>query len=131
MCKAQTTVRLSALLSRSRHEDTMFRSVICSFALTVAVAAASSAQDITTRGEKVFADHKCAQCHSLAGKGNTKGPLDKVGRLSTDDIRAWITDANAMTVKTGATRKPAMRMYTLPREDVDALIAYLSAPKTT
>jgi uncharacterized protein (TIGR01732 family) len=35
-------------------------------------------------------------CHSIAGAGNKKGPLDKVGtKLSADDIRAWITDAPA------------------------------------
>jgi hypothetical protein len=34
-----------------------------------------------------------------------------------------------MTAKTKATRKPAMKQFALPKEDVDALVAYLSAMK--
>jgi hypothetical protein len=69
-------------------------------------------------------------CHAIAGKGNAKGPLDAVGStLSADDIRAWIVDAKGMTAKTNAPRKPVMRTYTLPKDDVDALVAYLSTLK--
>lgn len=96
------------------------------FALGVLFAAAATAQDAVTRGEKVFADQKCTLCHSIAGKGNAKGALDEVGsKRSADEIRAWITDAKSMTAKTGATRKPSMKMFTLPKDDVDALVAYL------
>src|SRR4051794_9242802 len=83
------------------------------------------AQD-KAQGEKLFVDQKCTLCHSVAGKGNAKGPLDDVGgKLSAADIRAWITDANAMTAKTGATRKPAMKQYALGKDDVDSLVAYI------
>jgi hypothetical protein len=34
-----------------------------------------------------------------------------------------------MTPKTGATRKPAMKAYSLPKGDVDALVGYLSGLK--
>jgi mono/diheme cytochrome c family protein len=87
------------------------------------------AQDAVA-GAKVFTEQKCSLCHSVAGKGNAKGPLDEVGtKLSADDIRAWITDAKAMTAKTGAARKPEMKAYTLEKHDVDALVAYLSTLK--
>jgi mono/diheme cytochrome c family protein len=108
----------------------MDRSICVAGLLTVVIVAASAVQDAEAQGEKVFADQKCSLCHSIAGKGNVKGPLDEVGsKLSADDIRAWITDAKAMTAKTKATRKPEMKAYTLPKEDVDALVAYLSALK--
>jgi mono/diheme cytochrome c family protein len=98
--------------------------------LSIAFAAPVLAQDAKASGEKVFTEQKCSICHSLAGKGNTKGPLDDVGsRLSSDDIRAWITDAKAMTVKTKSPRKPEMKAYSLPKDEVDALVAYLSAMK--
>ena len=103
----------------------MLRTAICVVILTVAGAASAAAQ-----GEKLFVDQKCTLCHSIGGKGNVKGPLDEVGtKLSADDIRAWLTDAKAMTAKTKATRKPEMKAYTLPKEDVDALVVYLSAMK--
>jgi len=98
-------------------------------ALTLITAGTASAQDAAA-GAKVFADQKCALCHSVAGKGNAKGPLDDVGsKLSAADIRAWIDDAPGMTAKTGATRKPAMKAYSLPKGDVDALVAYLTTLK--
>jgi hypothetical protein len=34
-----------------------------------------------------------------------------------------------MTAKTNAPRKPQMKTYTLPKDDVDALVAYLSPMK--
>ena len=89
----------------------------------------AGAQDQVARGAKVYADQKCAVCHSIAGKGNAKGPLDSVGKLPPADIRAWIVDAAGQTAKTKAARKPAMKNYTLPNEDVDALVAYLSTLK--
>jgi mono/diheme cytochrome c family protein len=95
-------------------------------------AATSSAQDAQVeRGMKVYADQKCSVCHAIAGKGNAKGPLDDVGsRLSADEIRAWIVTPAEMTKKTKAERKPPMRAYpNLPKEDVDALVAYMLSLK--
>jgi mono/diheme cytochrome c family protein len=97
--------------------------------LLIGVASVASAQD-KAKGEAVFAAQKCSLCHSVAGKGNPKGALDDVGsKLKTEDIRAWIVDAKAMTAKTGATRKPDMKAYSLPKEDVDNLVAYLQTLK--
>jgi mono/diheme cytochrome c family protein len=91
----------------------------------------AAAQDAKiAQGEKVYADQKCALCHSIGDKGNKKGPLDGVAsRLKTDELRDWIVDAKGMTVKTKATRKPDMKAYALPKEDVDALVAYMSTLK--
>jgi mono/diheme cytochrome c family protein len=107
----------------------MVRSGAFLLILIVAIARSTLAQDVKA-GEKVFADQKCALCHAIGGKGNAKGPLDEVGsKLSADDIRAWINDSKSMTTKTGATRKPDMKAYTIPKNDVDALVAYLSTLK--
>ena len=108
----------------------MFRTMLCLAILCSASAASAAARDTKADGEKVFAAQKCSLCHSIAGKGNAKGPLDEVGsKLSDGDIRMWITDAKGMTEKTKATRKPAMKTYALSKEDVDALGAYLFAMK--
>ena len=108
----------------------MFRRTIALAALTLLVALPAAAQDLKAKGEKLFTDQKCSLCHSVAGKGNVKGPLDDVGsKDSAADIRAWISDANAMTAKTGATRKPAMKQFSLDKDDVDALVAYLTTMK--
>jgi mono/diheme cytochrome c family protein len=102
--------------------------IVTFFALQLARPAA--AQDLKAKGEKVYADQKCSLCHSITGKGNAKGALDGVGsQLSEADIRAWITDAAGMTTKSGATRKPAMKQYSLQKDEVDALVAYLTSLK--
>jgi mono/diheme cytochrome c family protein len=106
------------------------RSIVLAIMVTVGVVSLASAQDAKAKGEKVFVDQKCSLCHSIAGKGNAKGALDGVGsKLSVDEIRNWITDAKGMTVKMKTTRKPDMKAYTLPKDDVDALVAYLASLK--
>src|SRR5437773_8304863 len=107
------------------------RVFVLSVGLCIGLAAAAAAQDAkAAKGQQVFADQKCSLCHSIAGKGNAKGSLDGVGsKLSADEIRSWITDAKGMTAKTKATRKPEMKAYSLPKDDVDALVAYLSSLK--
>jgi len=106
------------------------RRLVAVLLLCVGVAATASAQDGRAKGEKVYADQKCSLCHSIAGKGNAKGSLDSVGaKLTADDIRAWITDAKGMTAKSKATRKPEMKQYTLSKDDVDALVAYMTSLK--
>jgi mono/diheme cytochrome c family protein len=82
------------------------------------------------KGEQVFTEQKCSLCHSIGGHGNAKGLLDAVAtKLSADELRAWITDAKEMTAKTNAPRKPAMKQFALPKDDVDALVAYLQTMK--
>ena len=105
--------------------------VIClTVLLGLSLAAGAAAQDAKAKGEKIYTDQKCSVCHSIGGHGNTKGPLDDVGsKLSADEIRQWITDAKSMTAKTKATRKPDMKAYSLSKEEVDALVAYLAALK--
>jgi mono/diheme cytochrome c family protein len=108
----------------------MFR-VIAGVVVGVALAATAGAQDAkVAQGEKLFVDQKCTLCHSVGDKGNKKGPLDGVAsKLKADEIREWIVDAKGMTAKTKPTRKPDMKAYTLPKDDVDALVAYLSTLK--
>ena len=73
---------------------------VAALALTAMSAGLASAQDGKDKGEKVFTDQKCSMCHSIAGKGNAKGPLDDVGKkLSADEIREWIVDPAAQPQK--------------------------------
>ena len=100
--------------------------IVCAGAAT-----AAAAQDAkVARGEQLYAEQKCGLCHSIGDKGNKKGPLDGVGtKLSADELRQWIVDAKGMTAKTSATRKPDMKNYALPKDDVDALVAYMASLK--
>lgn len=107
----------------------MVRSTVIGVLLVLGCAVAASAQD-AAKGQAVYDAQKCSMCHAVAGKGNAKGALDSVGaKLKAEDIRAWIVDAPGMTAKTKAVRKPAMKSYTLPKEDLDALVVYLATLK--
>lgn len=100
--------------------------------LGLGFAATASAQDKVARGVEVYAAQKCQMCHAIAGKGNAKGPLDKVGakNIPDADMRAWFTDPKAMTAKYKAERKPEMRAYpNLSKEDLDAIVAYMQSLK--
>ena len=104
--------------------------ILCAFFL-LALAVPAAAQDKGEKGKQLYTAQKCQACHSVAGVGNKKGALDDVGaRLKEDDIRQWIVAAPEMAAKAKADRKPPMKSYaTLPKEDVDALVAYLASLK--
>jgi mono/diheme cytochrome c family protein len=109
---------------------TVTMTVVCAGALGL-FAASASAQD-AAKGAKVYADQKCSTCHAIAGKGNAKGALDDVGtKFTAAEIREWIVDPVGMTAKHKAARKPAMtaKYAALPKDDLDALVAYLSSLK--
>jgi mono/diheme cytochrome c family protein len=103
------------------------RSIVMTVTVCLGLAATAAAQDANlAKGQQQFVDQKCTLCHSVGDKGNKKGPLEGVAsKLSADELRSWITDAKGMTAKTKATRKPEMKAYALPKDDVDALVAYL------
>jgi mono/diheme cytochrome c family protein len=104
----------------------MKRTFIVGLSVATLLAFAGTANAQHEKALKLFAANKCGTCHSVAGKGNKKGPLDEVGsKLTAAEIRAWVSDPVVMTKKTKATRKPAMKPLKLSPADVDALVAYL------
>ena len=111
----------------------MLRSMVLAVCAAIGLAASASAQDgKIAKGIQVYADQKCAMCHSVGDKGNKKGPLDEVGgKYALEELRAWIVDAKGMTVKTNAPRKPFMNNYNLPKDELDALVAYMASLKKT
>jgi cytochrome c2 len=76
------------------------------------------------RGRAVYVEQRCRMCHSIEGEGNTRSSLDEVSsRLTEEEIRRWIVapqDMNPAVAKRG---------YRLSDEDLNALVAYLSASK--
>ena len=109
----------------------MTRFLLSVFMLTFAAVASAQDAAIIEKGKQVYAAQKCQVCHSVAGVGNKRGALDDVGaRLKAEEIRQWIVAAPEMTAKMKAERKPPMKAYGhLPKEDVDALVAYMTSLK--
>ena len=109
--------------------------LITAFALASAVALPSAVlgqDDAVKKGQQVYTAQKCQTCHSIAGKGSKKSPLDGVGgKLSADEIREWIVHPKEMTAKAKSTKKPPMpdKYSKLPAADIDALVAYIQSLK--
>ncbi len=107
----------------------MKRSLVVGMALAAGLALASARAEEAARpdaakvekGQKVYTDKHCSMCHSIAGKGNPKTPLDGVAsKMSGDDLKKYVT--NPKSVKADS----KMKAYSdLAAEDLDALVAYL------
>jgi mono/diheme cytochrome c family protein len=84
-------------------------------------------------GRRIYAGEKCAECHLIAGHGNSRFPLDGVGaRLSAADLRRWFTHTEEM--ENAQPKRPAIRMssrkYRFSDEELSALVAYLQSLTT-
>ena len=80
-------------------------------------------RDLIALGERVYGEQRCAACHSIAGVGSPRSPLDGVGsRLTASEIRRWIVDPQAMRP---GIRKPAFD--DVPPEEVEALVAFIQS----
>jgi len=89
--------------------------------LVIGIAVAASPQSAVDHGREVYAEQKCALCHSISGIGGKKLALDGVGsRLKAEDIRKWIRTPKEM--KPGTTMKPYPN---LPEKDFNDLVAFL------
>jgi cytochrome c1 len=81
--------------------------------------------DVSDRGKEVYAMQKCALCHSIAGIGGKKMPLDRVGsRLKPEDIRKWVKTPKA--VKADSTMKSYPNLL---EKDLSDLTAFLMTLK--
>jgi cytochrome c2 len=98
----------------------------------IAGLSASAARQQPDAGRKVYEREKCATCHQIEKRGNTRYPLDGVAsRLTSTQLRRWLTHPAEM--EAALPRMPALRMstmkYRLNRQELDALVAYLETLK--
>ena len=109
----------------------MRATVVLVLGAVLAASRVEAAEDAVARGKRLYTENRCTMCHSVAGKGQPKGPQDGVGsRLTPAELRKWMLEPKAMATKSKATRKPPMPSFeTLKREDLDALVAYLATLK--
>ena len=89
--------------------------------------AASAEEDADSggAGREIYQAQRCWMCHSIAGKGNKKNPLDGVGsKLTREEIGKWIVSPREMNPDS------KMKAYKdLSAEDLDTLVDYLAGLK--
>lgn len=105
--------------------------IVSAFAM-VAVLSAGIAPRQSDAGRKVYERAKCATCHQIDKRGNSRYPLDGVAaRLTPEQLRRWLTSPAEM--EAALPRMPALRMSTMNyrwnRQELDSLVAYLETLK--
>lgn len=84
-----------------------------------------SGEDSMAPGKQVYRENRCSMCHSIAGEGSPRSPLDGVGsRLTEEEIRNWIVAPQTMQADV---RKPAYD--DLSDESLEALVSYMMSLK--
>ena len=94
--------------------------------------AAQSGDDAAeiARGREVYASLDCSGCHSIAGEGSPRSPLDGVGsHLDEAGLRAWMLgeDSVAEDLSPRALRTKQAYRDQLGTDQIDALVAYLAS----
>lgn len=80
------------------------------------------------RGRRVYDDQGCAGCHSIAGEGSPRSPLDGVGsQLDRTQLREWIIggDSIAEDLSPRALRTK-LDYRDLDPQQLDALVDYMT-----
>jgi mono/diheme cytochrome c family protein len=103
--------------------------------ILLAVLTLAPGRDQTSRaetGRRLYERAKCATCHQIAKRGNSRYPLDGVAaRLAARDLRRWLTEPDRM--EAALPSMPALRMstmkYRFDEAELDALVAYLQTLK--
>lgn len=83
------------------------------------------------RGRTIYGQQGCATCHAIAGSGNPRHPLDGTGdRWTKEELTHWILGTGVATDELSpAVRRRKQRYQSLPPEDLNALVTYLSSLK--
>ncbi len=76
---------------------------------------------VVERGWGVYQAERCSACHSVAGVGSPRYPLDGVAdRLTAEELRLWVVAPQE--IRPGVRKRPYDH---LSQEDVEALVAFL------
>ena len=76
----------------------------------LAVSGLVSAAGDAAKGEQLYASQKCSMCHSIAGKGNKKFPLDRIGgKQSAAELHEWLVNPDAQIAKRGEIGRASCR----------------------
>jgi len=99
--------------------------------LAASVAADGADAALLARGREVVLANDCLMCHSIAGEGSPRSPLDGVGsRLSETEILHFaIADASVQDDLSPRAIKAKRDYAELPEEDLQAMTAYLASLK--
>lgn len=78
-------------------------------------------------GKEVYRQQTCARCHSIAGEGNPRNPLDGAAEVySAEELREWITGGDSLQDKLPEYILRLKQKYKkLSDDDLESLVIYL------
>jgi mono/diheme cytochrome c family protein len=96
-------------------------------ARSAAPAAVAPDAETVAAGRRIYEEQGCSSCHSIAGEGNPRNPLDGVSaRHEPVDMRNWIVGAGAAGDQLSPRVRNTKRAYAeLGDHELNALVAYL------
>lgn len=85
--------------------------------------------DRVASGREVYQSLDCASCHSIAGEGSPRSPLDGLGRqLDRSQIREWIIGGDSVADELSPRALRVKRGYReLDPGQLEAMIEYLAS----
>lgn len=85
--------------------------------------------ELIETGRQIFKQKNCFRCHSIAGAGNPRYPLDGVGAsYNTNELRDWIIGADNVRDMLPAHVFKLKQSYSeLSDDDLKSLIEYLQS----
>ena len=94
-----------------------------------ATAALVQLQRDSAAGRAVFVKAGCERCHSVAGVGSRRYPLDGVGaRRPPASLRAWVLGSGAVRDSLSPSALRAKESYArMPAQELAALLQYLGS----
>ena len=100
-------------------------------ALATTISVAGSDAALLARGRDVLLANDCLRCHSIAGEGSPRSPLDGVGsRQGETEILHFVVADETVQDNLAPRAINTKRAYAeLPDEDLRALVAYLASLK--
>lgn len=100
-------------------------------ARVASMAAEGANAALLARGRAVLEANDCLMCHSIAGEGSPRSPLDGVGaRLSETEILHFAIADEAVQDDLAPRAIKAKRGYAeLPQDELQAMVAYLASLK--
>lgn len=92
-------------------------------------ATADEAASRVAAGRKVFEAQDCMRCHSVAGEGSPRSPLDGIAAERTrDELRAFAIGDDSIKDELSPRILAVKRNYqSLPAKDIEALADYLAS----
>lgn len=95
---------------------------------TVLSEADADKQALIATGRRVLEAQSCFGCHSIAGEGNPRFPLDGVSKRHTAErIRQWILAVELEEQLPAGVIQVKQAYRNLPAEDINALVSYLQS----